>query len=81
VPRKCHRLSAVGRTAHGLRRPWTEERCQVWPMSRPPVHWQAHLKKQVRKQGVVRLYGALWCRFGSTTGKRAGRRSGATAKR
>src|SRR5262249_45520297 len=47
-------------TAHRVRLPWTEERCQVWPMSRLPVHWQAHLPKQVRKQGVRRLCGTYW---------------------
>jgi hypothetical protein len=52
----------------------------VWPISRLPVHWQAHLPKQVRKQGVVRLYGALLVSFDSTTAKRAGRRTGAAAE-
>jgi hypothetical protein len=36
---KCHRLWALGRTAHGLRRPWTEGRfpyCLVSRVSRLP---------------------------------------------
>ena len=47
--------------------------CRVLPVSRLLVHWQAHSPKRTCKQAAVRLYGASWCRFGSTTAKRAGR--------
>jgi hypothetical protein len=42
-------------------------------VSRLLVHWQAHLPRRARKQAVVRLYGALLVRLGSTISKRAGR--------
>ena len=46
--------------------------CRLLQVSRLLVHWQAHLPKRTRKQGVVRLYGALLVSFSSTTAKRAG---------
>jgi hypothetical protein len=43
-------------------------------------HPPAGPSPKAQAQAVVRLYGALWCRFGSITEKRARRRTGADVK-
>jgi hypothetical protein len=68
--------NGVARWHHSVRWLLTNERfpcCRALPASRLLVHWQAHPPKRGRKQVVVRLYGVLRCRIGSTTAKRTGR--------
>src|SRR5262249_28476562 len=69
----AHRLWAVARPAHGACWHWTD---RVSAASRLLVHWQGHLPRRAQTQAVVRLYGALGCRFVSATAKRAGAADG-----